>query len=87
MAHYCKRCGEGASTILRSAVKFFGPEGLGLKVKDENNEEKECCACFVENTGHIYVKATEKSKGSEVEVQSYKLDEHAKRFLQNCKGT
>ena len=68
--------------MFQSAVKFFGPEGLGLKVHEQNKEERECCACFAENTGHIYVKATEKDKGSEVEVQSYELDEQAQHFLQ-----
>lgn len=87
MANYCKHCGERASTVLQNAVEFFGPDGLGLKVKDQSNDEKECCACFVEDNGHIYVKATAKGKGSEVEVRSYNLDEQAKRFLYNCKGS
>jgi hypothetical protein len=82
MAHYCKHCGNSPFNILQSAVKFFGPEGLGLKVNEQSKEKQECFACFAENTGHIYVKATEKDEGSEVEVQSYKLDEQAQHFLQ-----
>lgn len=82
MAHYCKHCENSPSIVLQSAVKFFGPEGLGLNVNEQSKEEQECCACFAENTGHIYVKATEKDAGSEVEVQSYELDEQAKSFLQ-----
>jgi hypothetical protein len=82
MAHYCKHCVNSPSKVLQNAVKFFGPEGLGLKVHEQSKEERECCACFAQNAGHIYVKATEKDKGSEVEVQSYELDEQAQHFLQ-----
>ena len=82
MTHYCKSCRNSPSTVLQSAVKFFGPEGLGLKVRDQSSEERECCACFAEDTGHVYVKAVEKDNGSEVEVHSNDLDEQAKRFLQ-----
>ena len=82
MAHYCKHCENSPLKVLQSAVRFFGPEGLGLKVNEQNKEKQECCACFAENTGHIYVKAVVKDRGSEVEVQSYELDEQAKNFLQ-----
>jgi hypothetical protein len=82
MAHYCKYCESRPSIVLQSAVKFFGPEGLGLKVNERSKEEQECCACFVRDNGHLYIKATEKNEGSEVEVQSYELDEQVKSFLQ-----
>ena len=82
MAHYCKNCQSPPSIILQKAIEFFGPDGLGLQVKEEIQEKTECSASLKARNGHIYVKACEIEKGSEIEVETRDWDEHVTQFLE-----
>jgi hypothetical protein len=55
---------------IKRAVKFFGPGGYGLEVKDEGN----CCATFEGGGGHVHVSASASKKGSSVELESSEWD-------------
>lgn len=82
MAHYCKNSKSNPSTILQEAVKFFGPDGLGLQVKEEVEGKDECCASLSSSSRHIFVKAIKNGKGSEIEVETSKCDKHVEQFLE-----
>lgn len=82
MAHYCKNCKYSPGVVLQEAIKFFGPDGLGLRIKEEVKERKEYCACLEADKGHIFIKARRKEKGTEVEVETHKWDHELKQFLE-----
>ena len=82
MAHYCKDCKHAPAIIIKKAIKFFGPDGLGLRLKEEVKEIGMCCASLEGEDSHIFLKASKNKKGSEIEVEAYKLDQHAEQFLE-----
>jgi len=82
MAHYCKNCRHSPAIILKEAIGFFGPEGLGLEVKEEMQGETECSASLKAAKGYIYIKACKTENGSEVEVETRKWDDHVTQFLE-----
>ena len=84
MAHYCKICRYPPVIILQEAIEFFGPDGLGLQVKERVQEKNECSASLKADNIYIYIyiKACEKENGSEVEVETCKWDDHVTQFLE-----
>ena len=82
MTHYCKNCNSPPDAVIREAVKFFGPEGLGLSVKEEEQEKDPCFACLSSDKAYIYVTASKKAGGSELELETSDLDSQAKQFLE-----
>jgi len=62
---------------IKRALKFFGPGGYGLDVKEEGN----CCATFEGGGGSVHVSASESKKGSSVELESSEWDYQARKFL------
>ncbi len=82
MAHYGKNSRSAPAIVVREAVNFFGSEGLGLPIKEEIKDKNECCASFECGDGHIFVKACKKEKGSEVEVETHRWDDHVQQFLE-----
>lgn len=82
MAHYCKTCKSSSRDILQQAVKFFGSGGLGMQLKEESKVEGGHCVCFKSDTGHIFLKASDKGKESEIEVENCNCDEQVKQFLE-----
>ncbi len=82
MAHYCKICRYPPAKILQEAIEFFGPDGLGLQVKEKVQEKNECSASLKAGNIYIYIKACEKENGSEVEVETCKWDDHVTQFLE-----
>jgi hypothetical protein len=67
--------------VIKRAVKFFGPQGYGLKVEEEGN----CCATFEGGGGGVRVSVTEQKKGSTVDVESQEWDFQVKAFLEKIR--
>ncbi|MBI4181089.1 MAG: hypothetical protein HY528_04085 [Chloroflexi bacterium] len=63
---------------VKRAVKFFGPGGLGLQVKEENPE----CARFEGGGGGVDVTACAEGKGTSVELESREWDYQVKKFIE-----
>ena len=66
---------------VKRAVKFFGPQGYGLEVK----EEAPCCAEFEGGGGGVAVSATTKGKGATVSFESREWDYQVKEFIGKIK--
>jgi hypothetical protein len=66
---------------IKRAVKFFGPGGYGLKIKEEASTYAE----FEGGGGGVAVNASAQGKGSRVEIESREWDYQAKEFLQKIK--
>jgi len=66
---------------IKRAVKFFGPQGYGLTVK----EEAPCCAEFEGGGGGVRATATAKGKGSTVSFESREWDYQVKEFISKIK--
>ena len=71
----------GPEEAIKRAVKFFGPEGYGLDVK----EQEGCCAYFEGGGGGVRVTASTEKKGSTVELESREWDYQAKEFIGKIK--
>jgi hypothetical protein len=93
MAHYGKESKLSPAKVLEKAHEFFGPDGLGLEVKDQGED----CATFEGGGGHVFVQVCEKGpalspsislrtsgvegSGSEVELETREWDYQVKEFM------
>ena len=77
MARYGKESKLSPGKVLEKALEFFGPEGLGLEVKEQN----ECCANFEGGGGHVVVRVGERGRGSEVDLETREWDYQVKQFM------
>jgi hypothetical protein len=66
---------------IKRAVKFFGPQGYGLEVK----QEAACFAEFQGGGGGVGVSASPKGKGSTVSFESREWDYQVKEFIGKIK--
>ena len=66
---------------IKHAVKFFGPMGYGLKVK----EEAPCCVEFEGGGGGVAISASTQGNGTKVELESREWDHQVKEFIQKIK--
>jgi hypothetical protein len=68
-----------ASDVIRSAVSFFGPDGLGLTVA----KNEDCCASFNGGGGFVFVTVAqiEDRKKTKVTVEGREWDEQIKNFM------
>jgi hypothetical protein len=78
MARYGKESKLKPETILREGVAFFGPEGLGLEIKEHN----ESCARLEGGGGHVVITVCEKGNGSEVTLETREWDYQTQKFLE-----
>ena len=62
---------------IKQAVKFFGPEGYGLEIKDQSPT----CARFEGGGGHVEVTSCADEKGTSVELVSQEWDYQVREFL------
>ncbi len=67
--------------VVKRAVKFFGPDGYGLEVKEEDN----CCGYFEGGGGSVRVIASTEKKGSTVELESREWDYQVKEFIKKVR--
>jgi len=77
MARYGVDSKLSPAQVVDRALEFFGPGGAGLEV----TEQAECCARFEGGGGHVFVNASEKGKGSEVELETREWDYQVKQFM------
>jgi len=63
------------------AIKFFGPGGYGLKVRESSEDG----AAFEGGGGGVIVNVRLAEKGATVEVESHEWDFQAKEFLRKIK--
>jgi hypothetical protein len=63
------------------AIKFFGPGGYGLKVRESSEDG----AAFEGGGGGVVVNISLDAKGSKVEVESHEWDYQAKEFIRQIK--
>jgi hypothetical protein len=66
---------------IERAVKFFGPAGYGMKVRESSEDG----AAFEGGGGGVVVNASPNQKGSTVEIESQEWDFQAKEFLRQIK--
>jgi len=66
---------------IKRAVKFFGPEGYGLTVKDEAPFSAE----FEGGGGGVAIGVSAEAKGSRIEIESREWDYQVKEFLKHVK--
>jgi hypothetical protein len=77
MARYGKESKQSPAQVMKKALEFFGPGGLGLEIK----EEGEGCASFEGGGGHVFVQVCEKGRGSEVDLETREWDYQVKQFV------
>jgi hypothetical protein len=66
--------------VVETAVRFFGPSGIGLDVVERGN----CCARFKGGGGYVFVSAADiqDQKGSEVTVEGREWSYQIKQFME-----
>lgn len=74
-----KRSRFAPSDVIDKAVGFFGPDGLGLEVV----EQESCCARFTGSGGFVFVQAedVEGARGAKVSVEGREWENQIKEFL------
>lgn len=78
MVVYEKKTKKGRDTIIDTAEKFFGPDGLGLDMTDKQS----CCVSFEGGGGYVNVAITDEGeKETTCEIESREWDHPAKRFV------
>jgi hypothetical protein len=63
-------------------MEFFGPNGLGMHIKEDLLAEDGHSVFFKSDSCHIYMKVSSKGNESEVEVENRDCDEQVKQFLE-----
>ena len=66
---------------IKRAVKFFGPQGYGLEVKEKVPGH----AAFEGGGGYVALTALDKGKGSTVTFESREWDYQVKEFISKIK--
>jgi hypothetical protein len=81
MARYGIKSKLNPTEALEAAVAFFGPDGIGLTIQDQD----ENCATFIGSGGYVSVFTCEpeddSSAGSELELETREWDYDVKRFM------
>ncbi len=74
-----KRSRFGPGEVIEKAASFFGPDGLGLEVV----EQERCCARFKGGGGFIFVQAedVEGARGAKVNIEGREWENKIKEFL------
>jgi hypothetical protein len=63
--------------VIKRAVDFFGPKGLGLILKEEDTSE-----VYLEGGGGgVRISAAESKKGSTVDIETREWESQVKNFL------
>ena len=81
MVRIAKESNLKPEEAIKRAVAFFGPEGYGLELKENDS----CNAYFEGGGGNVRVTAATSKKGSSVELESVEWDYQAKKFLNKLK--
>lgn len=62
---------------VKKAIEFFGPQGLGMKVKDQ----QATCASFEGEAGSVSVVACTEGKRTSVDLESREWENQVKEFV------
>lgn len=65
--------------VVKKAVEFFGPSGMGLNVVDQGA----CCVRFEGAGGYVFVQTAdlEDQRGSDVTVEGREWDHQIRQFM------
>jgi hypothetical protein len=77
MLRVTKETTSSPEEALEKAKQFFGPDGLGLEVKDECDTD----ARFEGGGGYVYVEVCGVKGGTEVTIEEREWDYQVKEFL------
>lgn len=77
MARYGIETKLGAREAIEKATAYFGEEGLGLTVVEQDS----CCVRFEGGGGHVSVTAGPGEKTSTLDLETREWDYHVKRFM------
>ena len=77
MLKLSRKSSHSPDEVIKRAVKFFGPEGYGLKVI----EKDDCCITFEGGGGGVYVTTAVEKKGTTVDMESREWDFQTEEFL------
>jgi hypothetical protein len=77
MARYSVETKKSPEEAIRRAVDYFGEQGLGLSV----GEEDPCCVTLQGGGGHVFVAATQEEGKTTVELETREWDYHVKKFM------
>jgi hypothetical protein len=77
MIHLGKESKLSPPKVLERAIEFFGPGGVGLEVK----EQDESCTRFEGGGGFVFVRVCEGEKGTEVDLEAREWEYQAKQFM------
>ncbi len=79
MVRYEKETRRSPDEVMERALKFFGPQGLGMTVE----EQGDCCLYFSGGGGYVQVQLARAEKNRTlVTVESREWDYQALRFLE-----
>ena len=78
MALYSVETRALPAEVIRGAIGFFGPGGLGLEVTRQDS----CCACFEGGGGHVCVTASSGDKTT-LELETREWDYHVRQFMRH----
>ena len=80
MIHLGKESKLSPTRVLEKAIEFFGPDGVGLEVK----EQDEGCARFEGSGGYVFVQVCKKEGGgTDIDLEAREWEYQAKQFLRN----
>jgi hypothetical protein len=69
--------------VIKRAVDFFGPKGLGLVIKEEDH-----CTVYLEGGGGgVRVLTSVKGKGTTVDVETREWESQTKDFMAKIKSS
>lgn len=77
MIHLGKESKLSPTKVLEKAIEFFGPDGVGLEVTEQDGG----CARFEGGGGYVFVQVCEKEKGTEVDLEAREWEYQAKQFM------
>jgi hypothetical protein len=63
--------------VVKRAINFFGPKGLGLKITNEES----CSVCLEGGGGDVRITAAAATKGTTVDVETREWESQAKDFM------
>jgi hypothetical protein len=67
----------GPEQVIQQAVKFFGPDGLGLRINDQDSTG----ARFEAKLAFVAVDASPEGKGSSVDFITEEFEHDVKKFI------
>jgi hypothetical protein len=77
MARYGRESKLKPLTVLKRAVAFWGPDGIGLEVQSQSLTSVH----FAGSGGHVSIQVRKSERGSEVELETREWDYQVQKFM------